>query len=183
MIDSSKIFGRMGNRMFQGAYLYAQMKEGIIPDIYVQDYKYFEKYEYDVKKLYSEGIGFLNTVGIHVRRGDYVDNPFYIDLSKTDYYEKAIALFPHKNFLVFSDDPEWCKTKFTENNFQVMEDGTELEDFNMLASCSDIIMANSSYSWWAAYLCPNPGKTIIAPKDWFSDGITRVNLPPEWKQI
>lgn len=185
MVNPDNIFGRLGNKMFQGAYIYSQFKDGNIPDIYVQDFSLFEKYEGDIKKLYGDGIGFLPYVSIHVRRGDYVDNPFYVDLLKTDYYKRAIALFPDKNFLVFSDDPEYCKTleMFKGDNFQVMEDGNELEDFNQMASCENNICANSSFSIWAAYLNPAWNKQVIVPKEWFTDKIERVKLPQEWTRI
>lgn len=184
MIDPDKISGRLGNRMFQIAYLYAQMKDGLIPDIFVQDPKYFEKHSEEIKKLFGEGIGFLPFVGVHVRRTDYVNNDFYADLASTDYYEKAMAMFPDKKFLIFSDDTEFCKERFKGDNIQVMEGGTDLEDFNMLASCSDLIIANSSFSFWCAYLCPNPAKKIIAPKDWYTDGNgTRTIIPKTWIRI
>ncbi len=185
MLEPEKIFGRLGNKLFQYAYIYSQAREGKIPDIFVQDYRYFDKYREDIKKLYGAGIGFMPFVGIHVRRGDYVNNAFYTDLSETDYYKRAIALFPNKKFLVFSDDPEYCKNMdiFKGSDFQVMERQGELDDFNLLASCEHIICANSSYSWWAAYLCQNWGKQVVIPIDWFQDGVERVISPPEWKQI
>lgn len=185
--------GRMGNRMFQVAYLYAQTKKGLLPDWYLQDPKYFEGYEEEIKQLFGEGIGYLTQVGTHVRRASnpinpkepkYAENPFYFNLSESDYYERAMEYFPEDNFLVFSDDPEWCKEKFKDNSrVQVMEKGNDVEDFNLLASCKDLIIANSSWSWWAAYLCPNEGKKIIAPKNWFADGIQRVGIPNTWIQI
>ena len=194
MIPIERLTGRMGNKMFQYAYLYAQMREGVIPNIYVQDEKYFEKCADEIKELFGHGIGFLPYIGIHVRRAanpinpdepKYSENPFYVNLSETDYYERAIELFPGKQFLIFSDDTEWCKEKWGKNDrFQVMEGQTELEDFNMLASCSSIIMANSSFSWWASYLCPNPSKHIVAPKNWYADGNeTRTVIPNTWTKI
>lgn len=185
MTPVEKHFGRFGNRLFQSAYLYSQFKDGIIPDYYLQDPKYFDKYKEDIKQLFGGGIGYLPYIGVHVRRGDYVNNSFYVDLSKTDYYEQAMAIFPGKNFIVITDDPIFCKEKFKGDNIQVMEGGTELEDFNMLASCASIIMANSSFSWWAAYLCLNPSKTIVAPsvKNWHPDGVERTVCPNEWMRI
>lgn len=181
--------GRLGNEMFRDAYLYIQMREGLIPDVYLQDYKYFEKYKDEIKQRYGEGIGFLPYVGVHVRRAKnpinpeepaYLENPFYVNLCETDYYEQAMAMFPDKEFLIFSDDPEYCKNRFKGDNIKVIEGGTDLEDFNQLASCESIIMANSSFSWWASYLCSNPSKIIIAPKNWYSDEIQRTFCPPEW---
>ena len=97
-----------------------------------------------------------------------------------------MKLFPDKKFLVFSDDINFCKEYFKGNdNVQVMEGGTELEDLNMLASCSGIIGANSSYSYWAAYLNPNPAVKIVFPsvKNWHKDGIERTICPQNWIRI
>src|SRR5438045_7960157 len=101
-------------------------------------------------------------VSIHVRRGDYIGNTdyggkaFHIDLTETGYYEKAIAAFPDDSFLVFSDETEWCKQKWGEDaRFHIVEGQSEIEDLNMMASCKANIIANSSYSWWAAWLNPN----------------------------
>ena len=188
-----KHFGRFGNRMFQMAYIYAQFKEGKIPDIYIQDYRYFDKYREEIKRLFGKGIGeLINKVAIHVRRAGnpvksnepaYSENPFYVNLSETDYYEKAMALFPNKEFLVFSDDPIWCEKqeifKGCEISFK-----TEQEDFYLMVACEHQIIANSSYSWWAAYLNKNPEKKVIAPKAWYSDGNqTRTMLPEEWIKV
>lgn len=193
MIPIEKITGRLGNKMFQFAYIYSQFKEGNIPDIYLQDSKYFEKYEKEIKEMFGEGIGYLDFVSIHVRRGsnptnldepNYSENPFYVNLCETDYYEKAIALFPVDKFLVFSDDVAYCKEKWGDNpRFQIMEKGDEIEDFNLMASCKANIIANSSYSWWCGYLNPNPAKTVIYPEKWFSDGINRVGFPKSWTRI
>ena len=185
--------GRLGNRLFQTAYLYAQVRRGQISDWYLQDPKFFDDYKDEIKELFSDGIGYLSQVGVHIRRAGnpvnpdepkYSENPFYVDLTSTDYYERAMALFPDEKFLVFSDDPEWCTEKFKDNSdVQVMEKGNEVDDFNLLASCKDIIIANSSFSYWAAYLCPNESKRIIAPKQWHTDGIQRTVLPKEWETI
>ena len=185
--------GRLGNRMFQLAYLYARMKEGTIPDWYLQDPAYFAGHETDIQELFSDGIGYLEQVGVHVRRATnpinpdepaYKDNPFYVNLSDTDYYQRAMALFqPTENFVIFSDDPEWCKEHFKGNNIQVMDRGNDIEDFNILASCKAQIIANSSFSWWAAFLNPNPAKKVIAPKQWYSDGVERTKCPDSWIRI
>lgn len=185
--------GRMGNEMFRHAFLYAQVRNGVIPDWYLQDPKYFQKYSEEIKQLFGSGIGYLTQVGVHVRRGGnpldpsepkYSDNAFYVDLTKTDYYERAMAMFPGKKFLVFSDDPEWCQNKWGDNpDVQVMSKSDEVEDFNLLASCEHLIIANSSWSWWTAYLCPNEAKRIIAPKEWYSDGIERTKIPESWTRI
>lgn len=191
MVNPDIIFGRLGNRIFQGAYLYAQARE-LGTDFYFQDHKYFDKYEAEIKQLFGEGIGYLEQIGVHVRRAanpinpnepKYSENPYYVNLSETDYYEKAMALFPNEKFVIFSDDPAFCKEKFKGENIQVMEKGNEIEDFNILASCKSQIIANSSYSWWAAYLNPNPSKVVVAPKQWFADGIERTKIPDTWIKL
>lgn len=189
MVNPDVIFGRLGNRMFQGAFLYAQSRE-LKTDFYFQNQKYFQKYEQEIKTLFGDGIGYLDQVGIHVRRGknpinlsepEYSKNPFYVNLCGTDYYERAMQLFPEETFVIFSDNPEYCKEHFVGPNIQVMEMGDEVEDFNLLASCKHQIIANSSFSWWAAYLNPNPSKVIVAPREWYADGSRlRTVVPSEW---
>lgn len=191
MIPISKLMGRMCNNMFQYAYLYAQVRSGRIPDVYVQNYEYFDMYSDEIKQLFSQGIVKNDYVAIHIRRGDYVDNPVYVDLTKTDYYKKAIAEFPDAKFLIFSDDLQWCRYKwdlFDEKRMTlscrfevdyIIEANTELDDLNRMAGCAGVIMANSSFSWWASFL--SAGK-VIAPKQWFTDG-TSIKLLPQWKTI
>ena len=181
MLDPNFIFGRLGNRMFQGAYLYAQAKKGEIPDFFVQDPKYFEGCEEEIKKLYGDGIGYLPYVAIHLRRGDYVNNPFYVDLAKTGYYIDATNEFPDRKFLVFSDDVEFAKTYFEGDKFAFDDSTDPVEALNKMASCDGIITANSSLSWWAAYLNPNTGLKIAPTVDkWYSDGIERTTCPADW---
>lgn len=183
MVPYYKIFGRLGNNLFQGAYLYAQAQKGLIPDIYVQDPAYFDEYRDEIRHLYGQGIGSVNKVAIHVRRGDYVNNRFYVDLTQTDYYERAMAQFPDSEFLVFSDDIEWCKGQEIFKDCSFSEGNDEVTDLNLMASCKGIIMANSSFSFWGAYLSNT--KKIIAPsvKNWYSDQVERTVCPQEWTRI
>ncbi len=191
MIDIRVFSGRMGNQMFQYARLYAEMMDGLIPDVYVQDPKYFEKYEKDIRAMFGQGIIPIDQVAIHVRRAgnpinpaepEYHENSFYVDLCDTDYYEKAMAEFPDASFLVFSDDIEWCKQQpiFKRCDFS---EGDELTDFNRMAGCKGIIMANSSFSWWCAWLST---ARVIAPTydKWYFDGSdSRTKVLPSWKQL
>lgn len=179
MIPMWKLSGRLGNQMFQFAYLHAQMRKGLIPDVYVQSEEYFKDCAEEIKWMYGQDIVPIDKVAIHVRRGDYVDNPFYVDLAKTDYYQKAMALFPNEKFIVFSDDIYWCKHQKIFNDCAFSE-GNEIEDMNLMAGCKGIIMANSSFSWWGAYL--SKGK-VIAPKEWYGDKIERTKLPDTWIRI
>lgn len=164
--------------MFQFATLYAKARDEET-DFYFQDPKYFDKYRDEIRKLYGKGISENNFVAIHVRRGDYVNNPFYVDLSTTDYYQKAMAEFPDDNFMIFTDDIDFCIDYFQGDRFQ-MNYESEIDALNTMASCKGIIMANSSFSWWAAYLSK---AKVIAPKAWYADGLERTKLLPEWKTI
>lgn len=180
MLDPSIIFGRLGNRLFQMSYIYNQVKKGDIPDIYIQGEEYFKESAEEIKQLYRVGVTPVNAVGIHVRRGDYVGNEFYVDLMKTDYYQLAMKEFPAENFLVFSDDIPWCRQQKIFAGCSFSEEADVLADFNLMAGCSGMIIANSSLSWWAGYL--GEGK-VIAPKAWFTDGVSRVTLPEHWIKI
>ncbi len=193
MIDPKIIFGRLGNSLFQYAYIYAQYFEGKIPDIYLQDPIYFEKYEKEIQELFGEDIGSIDYVSIHVRRGanpinpnepKYSDNSFYVNLSETDYYEKAIEMFPVDKFLVFSDDMTYCKEKWgADSRFEFAEGNDEITDLNLMASCKHNVIANSSFSWWAAFLNKNPNKKIIYPKAWHPDGKQRTKCPQSWTPL
>jgi hypothetical protein len=194
MVPITNITGRLGNQLFQYAYIYAQAREGNISDTFLQDPKYFEKYADEIRQIYGEGIGSLPQVSIHYRRGTnphnpnepkYSENPFYVNLSKTDYYEKAIEMFPDRDFLVFSDDVGEAKEKFKGGRFKVVEGQTDIEDFNMMASCQSNIIANSSFSWWAGYLNKHVDKVVVAPskEHWYNSGIELTVCPPQWIRI
>lgn len=184
----------MGNEMFRDAYIYAQMREGNIPDIYVQSPEYFEKYAEEIKQRYSAGIGLLPYTAIHLRVGGnpidsnepkYMDNPFYTSMVKTGYYIKALEHFPHGKFIVFSDDMDFARQYFEGDRFAFDDSKDDLEAFNKLASCQHKILTNSSYSWWAGFLTPHVDSKIIFPKEesWFADGQVRTKLLPSWIQI
>lgn len=189
--------GGLGNILFKNAYLWAEMRDWKIPDIYVQDYRYFERFKNEIKQLYGNGIGTDDRVALHIRRGDYLKgNQFHSNLWETDYYRKAVELFPDRNFLVFCKDtqnPEmdkadqqWCIDNIPSLNikFEMYEHGDEVSDLNTMAACSGIIGANSSFSFWAAYLGEN-SKKVVMPKEsrWFSDGVSRTILPDYWIKI
>ena len=178
-----KITGRLGNQMFQFAFLYDWTRKHDV-DRYVQDPKYFQHYTDEILYIFREGVPRqTDMVAIHVRRGDYVNHNFYINLSETTYYEDAMDLFPDADFLVFSDDIEFCKEKFKDyDNVSYSEGNTEIGDMNLMASCVGHIIANSSFSWWGAFISPYTRK-VVAPKEWHPDGVERTVCPPEWIRI
>lgn len=191
MIALRNTFGGFGNRLFQLAYLYKQARSGTISDIYLQDPTFFEPYGEEIRTIFAQGIEKTDMVSIHVRRGDYINNPFYIDLNETDYYEEAIDQFPKgTKFLVFcadrqegsndQSDMEWCKDKFQGSNFEFYQGTNELDDFNAQAGCKAHIIANSSFSWMAAWV---GGGRTIAPKKWYADGRPGIPLMANWELI
>lgn len=189
MIPITNLSGRLGNQMFQFAYLYSQLKKGLIPDVYLQSEEYFENVKEEIKALYAANIGEIDMVAIHVRRAGnpylpdepkYAENPFYVNLMETDYYQKAMDEFPDDKFIVFSDDISWCREQDIFNKCEFSTELNDVNDMNLMASCKGIIMANSSFSWWASYLSK---AKVIAPKAWYTDGVPRTKLLDSWKQI
>lgn len=186
MIPIDRISGRLGNQMFLIAFLYAYARDNDLPLVdnslghYYQDPVYFDKYRNKIRSLFSSGIpDKTDKVAIHVRRGDYVNNPFYVDLSKTDYYEKAIAHFPNEKFIVFSDDIKFCEEYFIGDEFEFCY-LPEIESMNLMASCKGIIMANSSFSWWSAYLS---NAKVVYPRLWYTDGKERTKFISKWIKV
>ena len=120
---------------------------------------------------YLEPIKKSNSVSLHVRRGDYL-NLKNINVLDVDYYMKAVE-YIRKNvekptFFIFSDDLDWCKKSlgFLDGCIYVDRTQTEIDDLKLMSFCRHNIIANSSFSWWGAWLNQNPNKTVIAPKGW-----------------
>lgn len=135
-----------------------------------------------------------DTCSIHVRRGDYVGSEAF-ELLDMQYYVNAVCRFPEgTRFLIFSDDIPWCEHKFQGEQFSFVSDESPLIDMFIMASCQDHIIANSSFSWWGAWLNPSKTKRVIAPDKWFKPSFvdrlrfrrnmeTRDMLPDGWQQI
>ena len=125
----------------------------------------------DLGVVYMEGIKKSNSVSLHVRRGNYL-NLKNFNVLDIDYYMKAVE-YIRKNvekptFYIFSDDLEWCKNSlgFLDNCIFVDSTKTEIDDLKLMSFCKHNIIANSSFSWWGAWLNQNCKKTVIAPKGW-----------------
>jgi len=135
-----------------------------------------------------------NSVAIHVRRGDYVGNSLVkrqFGLCSVDYYKKAVAKIRAEielpKFFVFSDDIDWVKQNLSMRSDTVfVSDPTLLdaEELYLMSQCQHNIIANSSFSWWGAWLNQNPAKIVIAPTPWFDRISFDQHLIPEaWIQL
>jgi Glycosyl transferase family 11 len=107
-------------------------------------------------------------VSIHVRRGDYLSFPDHHPPCSLQYYREAMEWFPQAEFLVFSDDPGWCLANLKAPNVRIVTGQDPVQDMQLMSACTKgHIIANSSFSWWGAWLDANPDKVVIAPKAWF----------------
>ena len=133
-----------------------------------------------------------NPIALHVRRGDYIKNAEnHFNLPRA-YYEAALSKFDaNRNVIVFSDDPVWCHDEgtFVDDRFIISENEDNRVDLCLMSLCDDFIIANSSYSWWGAWLSTNKDKTVIAPAQWFGktgytkDHNTKDLIPNDWTII
>jgi len=131
------------------------------------------------------------SVSLHVRRGDYVNLPDVFNLCNLEYYKSAIDLIathvekPH--FFIFSDDPAWVRenleTDFPYTVVDFNHGRDSVWDMVLMKNCKHNIIANSSFSWWGAWLNENPDKIIIAPKQWFANGAKTDIIPENWIRI
>lgn len=171
-------------------------------DGYWQSYHYFEKYRKDLCEMYMPKIeqsstakkieqdieSHPNSVAIHIRRGDYRTIGCCIDSS---YYDKAISrmiseLDDNLSFYIFSDDINFANDfikKYNNLNMKVVKNITDnqtIDDFFIMSKCQNFIIANSSFSWWAAWLSRYNKKIVICPEvnDWTGDF-----YPAEWIKI
>lgn len=170
---------------------------------YFQSEKYFKNIERDIRQDFTfkdeifnpcqEMISFVEKpIALHVRRTDYVknsENHFNLPL---EYYEAALKYFDNdRNVIVFSDEPDWCKSQklFSSDRFMISENTDNRVDLCLMTLCDDFIIANSSYSWWGAWLSANKNKKVIAPFQWFGKtGYTKNHdtkdlIPDEWTRI
>jgi hypothetical protein len=132
-----------------------------------------------------------DSLSIHVRRGDYLTQAGFHDLPLRYYFEAVSALSRRDCIFIFSDDIPWCKSKFKQDYFQEKITFVQLDDylsFELMKNCRKNITANSTFSWWAAYLNDNPDKAVVTPREWLCNDIQETNgnevyFPKEWIKI
>jgi hypothetical protein len=182
-------------------------------DVYFEGYWQSEKYFYDFRndlleqftlteavsskaQKYEQLIENSESVSLHIRRGDYVSNTLTNDYHGTcgiNYYKNAILNIKEKandsHFFIFSDDLIWAKANlnFIDNiTFIELDSGApDIEEMYLMSCCNHNIIANSSFSWWGAWLNKNTEKKVIAPSKWFNDESldTKDLLPEGWTVI
>jgi|19_taG_2_1085344.scaffolds.fasta_scaffold70226_1 hypothetical protein len=168
---------------------------------YFQSWKYIVEHEYEIRKQfgfkdeilekakkYINSIKCGSLVSLHVRRGDYLTKQHFHPVCSNIYYATAIEKLKDKlkdiTILVQSDDIEWCKNNFIGEEFIFSEKCSGFEDMARMTLCDHHIIANSSFSWWGAWLNSNPNKIIYAPSQWFGDNPacpdSKDLVPREW---
>lgn len=166
-------------------------KYNYLLDGHWQSEKYFKNakekiYHMMIKKSFV-GFDFLNSCSIHVRRGDYLkkERRDVHPAQPIDFYKKALDIIqPKGKIFIFSDDINWCKKNFNFENIVFVEGNSNIEDLLCMSLCENNIIANSTFSWWGAWLNQNKNKKVIAPKLWFGNKISSIDLVPEdWIQI
>ena len=173
-------------------------------DGYWQSPRYFELFQTDLRKQFAQliipeqstmGDNYVNSVAIHVRRGDYVNSNLTSEIYSAlplAYYQSAINLMEASNrnlkFYLFSDDLSWCREHFKNVNVSFMENSdSPLFDLALMSRMEHHIIANSTFSWWAAWLNENPSKIVVAPKQWFKDSNMNESakelIPESWIRV
>lgn len=181
--------------------VYNECPDGVCLYGYFQSEKYFKNVESEIRKEfifkqdYYDACEELkpmlnNPIALHIRRGDFLinsGNHHNLDLS---YYKNALREFDSdRQVIIFSDDAKWCKEQelFSDDRFLVSETGNSFVDLCLMTLCSDYIIANSTFSWWGAWLSQNQNKIVIYPNKWFGtnnlDKSTKDLFPEEWRMI
>lgn len=187
---------------------FSQLKVPLYLDGYFQSEKYFLSIQSELKSILSfkaqnnenekkllDKINEVTAISLHVRRGDYVTNPkaqSKMGNLGLGYYEKAMKVIEEKVtnpvYFIFSDDAEWVKANLKisqPHHYVTGNSGAEaFRDMRLMSRCHHHIIANSSFSWWGAWLNSKFDKIVIAPKIWFRDGTSDADLiPTNWLRV
>ncbi len=178
-------------------------------DGYWQSYKYFEEISSllrnelsSLNKLsqYSQrlldNIARCDAICLHIRRGDYITNQKAAakhGLCNMDYYKRGLEhiLFGLKNphCFIFSDEPDWARSNLqlpvSSTVVDINDSYSAHEDLWLMSACTHFVIANSSLSWWGAWLSTAPNKIVVAPKAWFLDSRIDTSdlIPAEWIRL
>jgi len=158
---------------------------------YFQTEKYFKKNEDEIRKnlvFKEDHTNFINNyiskinevnegrpkISVHIRRTDYLSLGELHPVCSLNYYNQAVEIFGKEAiFLIFSDDLEWAKENFKGENFLFVEIGDPFKELCLMSKCDHHIIANSSFSWWGAWLNQKKDKKVIAPSLWFGKSMNK----------
>jgi hypothetical protein len=173
----------------EGSFKYDEATKGIPDGVdlrgYFQSELYFKNCSEEIKEILkfrddilSESNSFCeidgNSTCVHVRRGDYVTSPNHHPVQDVEYYKKAIDLIGDSSFYVFSDDLEWCRKNLSSisENMIFLDVQNPYVSLCLMTKCKNHIIANSSLSWWAAWLGKKKDQKVIAPIKWFGPALS-----------
>jgi hypothetical protein len=157
---------------------------------YFQSEKYFIDYKNELLDLFEidkktesklsekyDNIINQETCSIHVRRGDYLAHPNHHPIQSISYYKDSIEIIgEEKHFVIFSDDIKWCEENFNYlKNKTFVSGNLDYEDLHLMSMCKHNIIANSTFSWWGAWLNRNINKKVIIPSKWFGVSNSHFN--------
>lgn len=165
-----------------------EQREGIVTGFW-QSEQYFKGVKEQIWMLYNKervldstnyeilkDIKNTNSVSVHIRRGDYTWNDIFAvfgGICTAEYYEKAISYFRSKykdsKFYIFTNEPEWARQNYGEDDCLTVGCNGEEKgylDLYLMSFCKHHIIANSSFSWWGAWLGRNKDKEVVAPNKW-----------------
>ncbi|MBQ1927833.1 MAG: alpha-1,2-fucosyltransferase [Alphaproteobacteria bacterium] len=179
-------------------------KSGNYFEGYFQCDKYFCTFREDILNAFQlrdgldkanseicENIKSCNSVSLHIRRGDYINLPDIYGSCDLSYYTNALDIIASRagtpNVFVFSDDKDWVKDnlkiKYPWTMVDINDGSRAFMDIELMRNCRHNIIANSSFSWWGAWLNQNPDKIVIAPTNWFSNGAKTDIILDSWLKI
>jgi hypothetical protein len=166
LTDNTSIYG-----YFQTEKYFSECRDLILSQLVfrspyrTQASDYMENLRKDLKSL--------KTASIHVRRGDYLMFPDHHPPCAKEYYDRAVKEIKtlvgtdDLRFLVFSDDVEWCRTQFIGEEYIIVDMANPFSEMCLMSMCDHNIIANSSFSWWGAWLGNKEERIVIAPSRWF----------------
>ena len=147
-----------------------------------------DKFKNDIEKIQNS-----ESVSIHIRRGDYIKSEIikkmFRNIFEDNYYSKAIEIVNNKiinpKYFIFSDDIEWCKNNFNiEKEHVFIDEHKPYEDLYLMSLCKHQITANSTFSWWGAWLNKNQNKVVVSPNKWFYENWSTEDLmPSNWIKV
>lgn len=198
---NKKCDGSFNQQYNEPTFSYSQIpySENLILNGYFQSEKYFINNKKEIVELFNisdyekdivnKVLG-LNKIksktSIHVRRGDYLKFSDVYKICDLEYYNKSMTMFEDTTFIFISDDISWVKDNFSGGNIIYSPFKDEMMDLTLMTMCDNNIIANSSFSWWGAYLNKNKNKKIVAPKKWFSENSKNDEsdiIPNDWIKL